>query len=187
VADQRLSDDRAHLGLVVLQVGADRGRPVDIGQARPAVASGAIQRSEHRAMQVGGQPALDLLDHLADDYASGLPCPFRQRTAQREQHADQVDVRFDGLEQLGLDQHPPQAQPLQRVLLQNPDQRGGKVGSDIAEPAGHRGSRGAQPRITVLADRRSGVVDSRQRAVQASVPGTQPVVGGRPGCARARG
>ena len=68
------------------------------------------------------------------------------RPVEREQRADQVDVRLDGLQHLRLQQQRGEAQPLDRVALHDLDDGAGEVRPDVAEPAGHVRRGAAEPR-----------------------------------------
>ena len=93
------------LGLVVAQVGPDGAVPVDVGEPRGRRVRAA--RSSAPVTAGAGallEPALELVDDLAHDRARGLARPRRDHAVERQQRADQVDVRLDRVEQLGLEQ-----------------------------------------------------------------------------------
>ncbi len=163
VADELLGDDRAAVGLVVLQVGADGAIPVDLARARSVGARGAIQAAAHRLEQRIRQLALQLLHHAAHHLPRGILRLLRDDVAQREQRRHQMHVRLDLLQHLRLQQHLRQVQALQRVLLHHPDGGRGEVGADVAEPARHVGRRLAQPAGALV------VVERLQYAVHAQV------------------
>ena len=64
--------------------------------------------------------------------------------------ADQVDVGLDRVQQLGLEQHRGQVEPLDRVPLHHLDHAGREVGADVTEPAGHPGRRRTEPAVPPL-------------------------------------
>ena len=137
VADQALRDDGAVLRLPVPQVGADRARPVDVGEARPARALGAwLTRAADR---LGGLAA------RASPSARRRPCattmargvlassPAWRRAG--DEIGDEMHVRLQRRQEFRLEQHLLQAEALEGVLLDHLHDRRREELADVAEPA----------------------------------------------------
>ena len=70
---------------------------------------------------------------------------LRHHLVEADQGADQVDVGLHRVQQLGLEQHRGQVEPLDRVPLHHLHHAGREVGADVAQPAGHPRRRRAEP------------------------------------------
>ncbi len=136
-------------GHVVPEVGPDRAVPVDVAVTWPTAPGRAVQGTGERRPRAGGQPALQVLDDLAYDGARRLLGRLRHGLAEREQGADQMDVGFDRLQHLRLQQQGGEPEPVHRVALHDLDDGGRKVRTDVAEPAGHARGGCPEPRGTI--------------------------------------
>ena len=80
------------------------------------------------------QPLLDVLDDLLHHGFRGVAGAGGDRAGELQQGADEVHVRFDGLQQFGFEQQLPQTELLHRVPLHHLHDGRGEVLADVAEP-----------------------------------------------------
>ena len=146
--------------------GRGRGRP-----GRP------VDRAVHRRAGRLGDPALDLGDDLAHDEPGRAPGRLGHHPVEADQRRRQVDVRLHRVEQLGLQQQRGQVEPLDRVALQDLDDRGREVRRGCrrasARPTGptrpaRPGAASGRPRPRVV-----GVVQRGERPVHLLLVGGQ--------------
>ncbi len=109
----------------------------------PARAPLLVQRTTDRLDRAAFKPLQQIADHFGDNLAGRLPRLFRHRRAQRDEIGDQMDVRLDSGQELGLQQHLLQAKSLERIALHHLHDARRKELADIAEPP--YDSRGAEP------------------------------------------
>jgi hypothetical protein len=126
----------------------------------------AVKRADDGGARLLLKSALERFDNLAHDQPCGVARLGGDDAVEREQRADEVDVRLDGLEQLGLEQETVEVEPVDRVLLHDAHDRGREVLADVAEPAGDARGRRVEPcaaRATALlaVDRVQGLVNLR--------------------------
>ena len=137
------------------------------------IAGAAVEGAGEGGPGAGREPLLQVLDDLAYDGPRRLLRRLRHRLVEREQGADEVDVRLHRLQHLRLQQQRGQSEPVDGVALHDLDDGGREVRPDVAEPARDGRRRRPEPRRTVLAPpaRLSPfAVERGQRAVHRRVP-----------------
>ena len=169
---------------IVLQVGGDRRRPVDVAGARPPGARRPRERAPHRLAGLVGEPPLEVVEHLGDDLAGGRPGLVGQEPVELDEQRDEVDVGLDALEQLGFEQQLTQIEPVDRRRAGGsaPPASGSSGGCRratgprrvrAAEPAG---AAAAAPRCRPSRCRDVAVVQRPERGVDADVIAVRPAV-----------
>ena len=165
----------------MLEVRPDGAVPVDLVVPWSAGPRGLVQTAGDGLAKRLGQLAQQVVDDLAHHQPRRLLGLAGHDPAEREQIGDEVNVGFDGVEQLGLQQHLAEAEPIEGVLLQHLDDRSGEVLADVAQPAGHAGRRASQAASSVLRTRSLGlvraalstVIEQPQGAIHRQIPGAQ--------------
>ena len=99
-----------------------------------------------------GEPVLEIGEDPSDDLPRCRPRLVGEQMVQLDEQGDEVDVGFDGLEQLGFEEELAQIEPLDRVPLHHLNHRLREVGADVTQPARHRGA--LRPRPPDLPDPR---------------------------------
>jgi hypothetical protein len=146
-ADQRFGNNGAVLGLIMPEIGADGARPVDIGMTGTTGATLAVKRASQRLDGAMLQPLHEIVDNFLYDNADGILAPFRDRRSERHEIGDEMHVGFQRLEEFRLHQQILQVKPLEGVLLDHLNQRGGKKLANVAEPARNARRRRAEPAL----------------------------------------
>ena len=118
----------------MLEVRADRPAPVDLDVAWAAIAVAPIERAGHRATHRFLEALHQIVDHLLHHGFRGVAGAGGDGAGELQQGADEVHVRFDGLQQFGFEQQLPQTELLDRVPLHHLHDRRGEVLADVAEP-----------------------------------------------------
>ena len=148
VADQRLRNDGAVLGLPVAQVRADRAMPVDLGMLGAAVALAAIERAAdgtaHRLFEL----AHEFIDHLLHHRARRGLGALRNHAGQRNQIRHQMHIGLHALQHFGLQHELAQVQPLHRIALPDLHDRAREITTDVAQPTRDVGRRIAETTTT---------------------------------------
>ena len=110
--------------------------PVDVSRPWAMGTAGTAHRARDGGASLVGDPPLDLSNDLAHHDARSPLGGVRHHVTQAHQRADQVNIGLDRIEQLRLQQHRGEMQPLDGISLHHLDHAGRKVGPDVAEPAG---------------------------------------------------
>ncbi len=159
-ADAGLRHDHAILGLIVLEIRANRAIPVDVRMAWTPVTQRAFQRADHRLFHRRRELALQILHDALHDLARRRLRALWNDARQGHQRRHEVDVGLDRRHHLGLEQQALHAEPLDRVLLHHAHDRAGKILADVAKPPRRVRRRCAEP-----AGARAGVVERGHRAI----------------------
>ena len=145
---------------------AGRGRPVRLARR---------QRAAHGLAGAVGEPRLELRQDLADDLAGRRPGLVGQRPVELDEQRHEVEVGFQLVEQLRLEQQLVQVEALDGVALQHLHDRRREVAADVAEPAGDGRRRPGQAAGAAGAPARGRglVVERAERDVDALVVAAQ--------------
>ena len=177
IADHAFRNDGPQLGLVFVQIGANRTRPIDIADARARAAAGAIDRAADRLRGLLRQSPHQLIDHFAHHLPRRVLRLCRHGGAQADQIGDQMHVGFERRQEFRLHQHRLEPQPLERIALDHLHDRSRKELADVAEPARHPRGRGAETASPLRAARVLATAIKRgQGPVHADVPLGEAIV-----------
>lgn len=104
--------------------------------------------------------------HLFQDPSDGLPTALGDQISKRKKGRGELEIRLDRLEELGLNKHLPNSQPIERVALEQLNHVGVKQLANGIEPFANVGNRrGAGSSAAPPADRR--VVEETKTSVHA--------------------
>ena len=128
-------DDDAVVGLIVLEVRADRAVPVDLVVPGPHVPRRALERAGHGLAHRRREPLEQILHDTLHDQARRRLRPLRDHARQGHQRGDEVQVRLHRRQHFRLEQQSLHAEPLDRVLLHHADDGAREVLTDVAQPS----------------------------------------------------
>ena len=104
----------------------------------------AIERAHHGLPDLLFEQSLDLLDDCADDHAGGFLGALRDSPLQRHERANELHVRLNVFERLGLKQQLGKPFALDGIALNDGDHILFEVATDISEPLGQVRRRGTK-------------------------------------------
>src|SRR5215471_2855171 len=92
MSDQGFWSNRAMMGLVMTEIGADGSRPVDVGVTRPASALRTVECAAKSFASIVFEPPQQVVDHFANDLAGGFEGFARNGSPESNEIGNQVHV-----------------------------------------------------------------------------------------------
>src|SRR4051812_49331455 len=133
--DEGFRNHRGMFALVVAQVCRDGAMPVDLAWAWTPCSLRPVDGSTDDADRLVLESREQLVDYPPHYHARGLLGFLGDGRSQRHEIGDEVNIGFEGGEELRFEHERLQVQPLEGILLDDLHNRGGKKFADVAQPA----------------------------------------------------